>query len=76
MASKLYQRPPFRAKHLGSLLRPSQLLEARAAVDKKQVTQKELGSVEDECVKQIVQIQIDLGFHPISDGEYRLHMFW
>jgi methionine synthase II (cobalamin-independent) len=76
MSSNLHQRPPFRAEHLGSLLRPHQLLETRAAVDQKQATQKDLSSVEDEYVKQIVQTQIDLGFHPISDGEYRRHMFW
>jgi methionine synthase II (cobalamin-independent) len=54
MASKWHRRPPFRAEHLGSLLRPVQLLEARAAVDKKQATRGELSSVEDEYIKQIV----------------------
>jgi methionine synthase II (cobalamin-independent) len=76
MAQKLHQRPPFRAEHLGSLLRPHQLLDTRVAVDKKTATQKDLTSIEDESIKQIVQTQIDLGFHPISDGEYRRHMFW
>jgi methionine synthase II (cobalamin-independent) len=59
-----------------SLLRPFQLLETRTAVDQKYATQKNLSSVGDEYVKQIVQTQIGHGFHPISDGEYRRHMLW
>ncbi len=76
MSLMLHQRPPFRAEHLGSLLRPDQLLKIRAAVEKKHATQTELTAIEDEAIKEIVQMQIDLGFHPISDGEYRRHMFW
>jgi methionine synthase II (cobalamin-independent) len=56
MASKT----SFQADHLGSLLRPFQLLETRAAVEKKQPTQKELSSVQGEYTKQIVQTQLDL----------------
>jgi methionine synthase II (cobalamin-independent) len=73
---KIHQRPPFRAEHLGSLLRPAQLLQARASVDKGTVAKDKLVSIEDEAVKDIVKTQLDLGFHPISDGEYRRHMFW
>jgi methionine synthase II (cobalamin-independent) len=76
MSSKLHQRPPFRAEHLGSLLRPAELLKTRAAVDKKEAKKADLTAIEDKSVKEIVQTQIDLGFHPISDGEYRRHMFW
>jgi len=52
MSSNLHQRPPFRAERLGSLLRPHQLLETRAAVDQKQATQKDLSFVEDEYVSK------------------------
>lgn len=80
MAGKLHQRPPFRAEHLGSLLRPAELLDIRHKIDKSQGKasglEKDLKAVEDTAVKDVVKTQIDLGFHPISDGEYRRHMFW
>lgn len=80
MSGKLHQRPPFRAEHLGSLLRPVELLDIRHKIDKLQgdhsSLDKELTAVEDTAVKDIVKTQIDLGFHAISDGEYRRHMFW
>jgi hypothetical protein len=73
MATKWPHRPPFRVEHLGSLFRPFRLLEAKAVVDRKQATSKELSSVEDELIKQIV---LDLGFHPISFWRVWRHKFW
>lgn len=73
MASKLHRDPPFRAEHLGSLLRPEGLLKKRSGIDNGAVPQKELTDVEDTAVKEIVEEQIKLGFHAISDGEYRRH---
>ncbi|KAI9837135.1 MAG: hypothetical protein M1837_003131 [Sclerophora amabilis] len=74
--TKLHRNPPFRAEHLGSLLRPESLLTTRAQLDKKEATQSQLSSIEDDAVNEIVKLQLDLGFHPVSDGEYRRHMFW
>ncbi|KAL3422813.1 hypothetical protein PVAG01_04560 [Phlyctema vagabunda] len=71
-----HQRPPFRAEQLGSLLRPDALLQARYAVDKNEGTQAELAAIEDASIKEIVKTQLDLGYHGVSDGEYRRHMFW
>ena len=76
MASKLHHRPPFRAEHLGSLLRPAALLDEKHLVDQKKGDQKKLASIEDDSIKSIVKEQVDLGFHAVSDGEYRRHMFW
>jgi methionine synthase II (cobalamin-independent) len=77
MSSKLHQRPPFRAEHLGSLLRPAALLDVRHKIDKGQKgLENYLKAIEDISVKEIVREQLDLGFHPVSDGEYRRHMFW
>lgn len=73
MDSKLHQSPPFRAEHLGSLLRPDNLLKTREDLDNGKAQQQKLTSVEDQAVKDIVDEQIELGFHPISDGEYRRH---
>ena len=73
MTSNLRRNPPFRAEHLGSLLRPDDLLKTRADLDKGIAQQKQLTSIEDTSVKEIVDTQLKLGFHPISDGEYRRH---
>lgn len=76
MSAKLHQRPPFRAEHLGSLLRPEALLKTRVAVDKKEATKEQLEKLENESVNEVVKKQLEWGFHPVSDGEYRRHMFW
>lgn len=77
MSSELHQRPPFRAEHLGSLLRPSPLLDVRHKIDKGDAgLEGELKTIEDSSVKEIVKDQLDLGYHAVSDGEYRRHMFW
>ncbi|KAK3062078.1 hypothetical protein LTR53_019527, partial [Teratosphaeriaceae sp. CCFEE 6253] len=70
------REPPFRAEHLGSLLRPSKLLHKRQAIQQKKAGADDLPQLEDECIREIVQIQTDCGFRAISDGEYRRHMFW
>lgn len=77
MSTKLHQRPPFRAEHLGSLLRPAALLDVKHKIDNGQKgLEKDLKAIEDTAVKEIVKEQIDIGFHAVSDGEYRRHMFW
>ncbi len=63
--------PPFRAEHLGSLLRPTKLLETRAAFNNNKATQEQLTAIEDEAIKDIVETQLDTGLRGISDGEYR-----
>ena len=73
MTAKLSRNPPFRAEHLGSLLRPDNLLRTRANVEKGTASQQELTSIEDNAIKKIVELQLKLGFHGISDGEYRRH---
>ena len=73
MAGKLHRNPPFRAEHLGSLLRPHDLVDTRAKLEKKAATEADLEKVEDVAINNIVKDQVDLGFHAISDGEYRRH---
>jgi methionine synthase II (cobalamin-independent) len=73
----LHQKPPFRAEHLGSLLRPSELLEVRHQIDHgEKGLEKDLKAAEDASIQDIVKKQLGLGFHGVSDGEYRRHMFW
>lgn len=73
MARQLHRSPPFRAEHLGSLLRPDELLKTRDAVSNGKVQNDELAKIEDRAVEEIVDLQIKLGFHAVSDGEYRRH---
>ncbi|CAK4034192.1 hypothetical protein MYCFIDRAFT_28292 [Lecanosticta acicola] len=70
------RNPPFRAEHLGSLLRPAKLLEKRQAIYQEKDTEQGLQELENECIDEIVKIQQDVGFRAITDGEYRRHMFW
>ena len=61
------KRAPFRADHVGSLLRPRRLKEARAAG----MPAGELRAVEDECIREVVARQEALGLQSITDGEFR-----
>jgi methionine synthase II (cobalamin-independent) len=63
--------PPFRADHVGSLLRPPELHEARAARARNAITAAELARVEDEAIRAAVELQEGLGLKSITDGEYR-----
>lgn len=77
MSTKIHARPPFRAEHLGSLLRPQPLLDVRHRIDAgEKGLEAELKDIEDSSVKEIVKEQLELGYPAVSDGEYRRHMFW
>ena len=73
MAATLHRMPPIRPEHIGSLLRPDKLLKTRKDVDNGAALQQQLAAVEKEAVRDIMDLQIKLDFHPISDGEYRRH---
>ena len=66
-------RPPFRADHVGSLLRPKELLKAREDREAGRITTVELHAIEDEAVRKVVQMQEDIGLQGVTDGEYRRH---
>ena len=63
--------PPFRADHVGSLLRPPQLLEARAAHAAGAITGDELRALEDDAIRDVVRMQEGLGLQTATDGEFR-----
>lgn len=67
----LRTRPPFRADHVGSLLRPPELLRARADAAAGRITQDELRAVEDEAIRDAVRLQEELGLLAATDGEFR-----
>ena len=64
-------KPPFRADHVGSLLRPAALKEARAAFGKGTLDAAGLKAVEDREIERIVKKQEEIGLKSITDGEFR-----
>jgi len=63
--------PPFRADHVGSLLRPQKLLDARADFANGGIDADELRGIEDEAIRDAVQMQKDVGLRSATDGEFR-----
>lgn len=64
-------RPPFRADHVGSLLRPQRLLDARAARARGDLDDEQLREVEDDAIREAVRMQEDVGMQTATDGEFR-----
>jgi 5-methyltetrahydropteroyltriglutamate--homocysteine methyltransferase len=63
--------PPFRADHVGSLLRPENLLDARARYAAGEIDAAELRGIEDEAIADVVRMQGDIGLRTATDGEFR-----
>jgi 5-methyltetrahydropteroyltriglutamate--homocysteine methyltransferase len=64
-------RPPFRADHVGSLLRPKQVLQARDQFAAGQITAEQLAQVEDAAILEIIRMQREVGLKSATDGEQR-----
>jgi 5-methyltetrahydropteroyltriglutamate--homocysteine methyltransferase len=67
--------PPFRADHVGSLLRPPVLKEARARREKGEISGAELAQVEDQEIQRVIARQADVGLQSATDGELRRAMW-
>ena len=63
--------PPYRADHVGSLLRPERLLKARAEHAAGTVTDEELRQIEDDSIRDVVRMQEEVGLQSATDGEFR-----
>jgi 5-methyltetrahydropteroyltriglutamate--homocysteine methyltransferase len=63
--------PPFRADHVGSLLRPPRLHAARSRRAAGELDAAELRAVEDEAIAEVVRMQADIGLRTATDGEFR-----
>ncbi|MGH7933410.1 MAG: 5-methyltetrahydropteroyltriglutamate--homocysteine S-methyltransferase [Candidatus Binataceae bacterium] len=68
--------PPFRAEHIGSLLRPPELQKARADQSAGKISAAELSKVQDESIRKAVKLQEDAGLQSITDGEFRRDVFY
>jgi 5-methyltetrahydropteroyltriglutamate--homocysteine methyltransferase len=62
---------PFRADEVGSLLRPTAIKKARAALADGTLDKEGLRLIEDECIRDVVRKQEDVGLKAVTDGEYR-----
>jgi 5-methyltetrahydropteroyltriglutamate--homocysteine methyltransferase len=71
MAALPRTKPPFRADHVGSLLRPKKLFEARAAWHAGSLSAAELRRIEDDCVRHAVALQEGAGLKSVTDGDFR-----
>jgi 5-methyltetrahydropteroyltriglutamate--homocysteine methyltransferase len=63
--------PPFRADHVGSLLRPPELRKARDDRAASRISAEELRAIEDTAIASAVQMQRDVGLQTATDGEFR-----
>jgi 5-methyltetrahydropteroyltriglutamate--homocysteine methyltransferase len=64
-------RPPFRADHVGSLLRPQKLLAAREEFAAGKLSADDLRAIEDDAIRDVVTMQRNVGLQSATDGEYR-----
>ncbi|HMA70423.1 MAG TPA: 5-methyltetrahydropteroyltriglutamate--homocysteine S-methyltransferase [Xanthobacteraceae bacterium] len=64
-------KPPFRADHVGSLLRPNALKEARARRANNEISAAELTAIEDREIERVIRKQEEIGLQSITDGEFR-----
>src|SRR6266481_2250029 len=63
--------PPFRADHVGSLLRPQRLLQAREDFAVGRISAADLRSVEDQVIPGAIKMQEEVGLQSATDGEFR-----
>jgi len=82
MATRL--KPPFRADHVGSLLRPQRLKDGREEFLGPQTAEAALGphdsadlrAIEDDCIRDVIKMQESTGLRTVTDGEFRRRSWW
>src|SRR5438552_7749441 len=62
---------PYRADHVGSLLRPDEVLKAHEAFEQGKMSLEQLRETEDRAIRDVIKMQRDIGLDVVSDGEYR-----
>ena len=68
--------PPFRADHIGSLLRPKRLRDAFRKHASGELDDRSFRQVQDECIREVVKLQKDCGLEVLTDGEFRRISYW
>jgi 5-methyltetrahydropteroyltriglutamate--homocysteine methyltransferase len=76
MASLGQGRPPFRADHVGSLLRPAALRQAFRKHAGGEISDAEFLRLQDQCIRTVVLLQEQVGLEVVTDGEFRRGSYW
>jgi 5-methyltetrahydropteroyltriglutamate--homocysteine methyltransferase len=66
-------KPPYRADHVGSLIRPDALIRAREQAEQKAIPEAELKRIQHAAIRDVVRMQEELGLKLVTDGEYNRH---
>jgi 5-methyltetrahydropteroyltriglutamate--homocysteine methyltransferase len=69
-------QPPFRADHIGSLLRPKALRQAFRQHAAKEISAAEFRTAQDAAIRDVVKLQEDCGLQVVTDGEFRRISYW
>ena len=69
-------RPPFRADHVGSLLRPPELRQGFKDHMSGQIDDAQFTQIQDRCVRDVVKLQEAVGLQVVTDGEFRRGSYW
>src|SRR5262245_66039861 len=69
-------RPPFRADHVGSLLRPAVLRHAFRKHAAGEIGDAEFIGLQDQCIRDVVALQEQVGLKVVTDGEFRRGSYW
>lgn len=69
-------RPPFRADHIGSLLRPKKLRDAFRRHAASEIGDEEFRAAQDDAIRDVVRLQEDCGLQVVTDGEFRRISYW
>src|SRR6185503_9478485 len=76
MSAAAKGRPPFRADHVGSLLRPAALRRAFRKHAAKEMGDAEFTALQDRCIRDVVALQEQVGLKVVTDGEFRRGSYW
>src|SRR5713101_3183807 len=68
--------PPFRADHIGSLLRPKKLREAFRKHASGEMQEVQFRAAQDDAIRDVVRLQEDCGLEVVTDGEFRRVSYW
>lgn len=76
MLAPAHGQPPFRADHIGSLLRPQALRQAFRRHAAGELSDDEFAALQDHCIRDVVALQEQAGLQVVSDGEFRRGSYW
>ena len=68
--------PPFRADHVGSLLRPKSITDGFKKQQSGIISEKEFKEIQDDAIRDVIKLQENIGLKSITDGEFRRASYW